>query len=220
MLNASFAVRFVVSVALLAGTTAQVASQAPAAAKPKPFDREYTLESTMLGYRGVGGEIDGIRNPTLWALTGETVRITIVNGELMVHDIALEKLERQERADSRQGREHQHHVHGRTRATPTSARCPAIARRAWKGASTSPTRRACSPKACCRRRTDRRSTWTSRRARSRTGRPRRCVRARQGRPAAAPGPREAQRTCRARIGSAAGAAATRARARCRPRRSA
>ena len=54
--------------------------------------REYTLISSMLGYRGVGGDIDGIRNPTLWALTGETVRLTIVNGELMVHDIALEKL--------------------------------------------------------------------------------------------------------------------------------
>ena len=48
-----------------------------------PVDREYTLESTMLGYRGVGGQIDGIRNPTLWARTGETVRITIVNGELI-----------------------------------------------------------------------------------------------------------------------------------------
>jgi putative membrane-bound dehydrogenase-like protein len=54
--------------------------------------RSYTLEATMLGFRGVGGDIDGIRNPTLTALTGETVRITIVNGEVMVHDIALEKL--------------------------------------------------------------------------------------------------------------------------------
>jgi uncharacterized cupredoxin-like copper-binding protein len=54
--------------------------------------RSYTLEATMLGFRGVGGDIDGIRNPTLTALTGETVRITIVNGEVMVHDIAVEKL--------------------------------------------------------------------------------------------------------------------------------
>ncbi len=46
----------------------------------------------MLGYRGVGGDIDGVRNPTLWARTGESVRITIVNAELMVHDIALEGL--------------------------------------------------------------------------------------------------------------------------------
>ena len=55
------------------------------------IDREYRLEATMLGYRGIGGSIEGIRNPTLWARTGETVRITIVNGEVMVHDIALEK---------------------------------------------------------------------------------------------------------------------------------
>ena len=47
----------------------------------------------MLGYRGVGGDIEGVRNPTLWARTGETVRINLVNAELMVHDIALEALE-------------------------------------------------------------------------------------------------------------------------------
>src|SRR3954471_8427614 len=58
---------------------------------PAPIDREYTLESTMLGHRGVGGEIDGVPNPTLWARTGENVRINIVNGELMVHDVTLEK---------------------------------------------------------------------------------------------------------------------------------
>ena len=58
---------------------------------PAPIDREYTLESTMLGYRGVGGDIDGVRNPALWAKTGETVRINIVNGELMVHDLTLDK---------------------------------------------------------------------------------------------------------------------------------
>jgi putative membrane-bound dehydrogenase-like protein len=60
-------------------------------AQTPPIDREYTLESTMLGYRGVGGDIDGIRNPPLWARSGENVRITIVNGELMVHDLTLEK---------------------------------------------------------------------------------------------------------------------------------
>src|SRR4029453_4587447 len=52
--------------------------------KPPPtFDREYTLEATTLGYRGVGGEIDGVRNPTLWARTGENVPLTMVNGERM-----------------------------------------------------------------------------------------------------------------------------------------
>jgi putative membrane-bound dehydrogenase-like protein len=61
-------------------------------AQGRPPDREYVLEAHMLGYRGMGGAIDGVRNPTLTALTGETVRITIVNGEVMVHDVAMEKL--------------------------------------------------------------------------------------------------------------------------------
>ena len=55
------------------------------------IDREYALEANMLGYKGVGGEIDGVRNPALWARAGENVRITLVNGELMVHDVTLEK---------------------------------------------------------------------------------------------------------------------------------
>jgi putative membrane-bound dehydrogenase-like protein len=80
----------VAALLLLAGMRADLASQSAQTAGT--FDRDYVLEATMLGYRGVGGEIDGVRNPTLWARTGETVRITIVNGELMVHDIVLEKL--------------------------------------------------------------------------------------------------------------------------------
>jgi len=65
-----------------------------AGGRPKPgvkttvkYDREYTLESTMMGYIGS----DGKRNPTLKASKGELVRINIVNGELMTHDIVLEK---------------------------------------------------------------------------------------------------------------------------------
>jgi putative membrane-bound dehydrogenase-like protein len=85
--------RLIPCILLLASPRGDLAGQTAPARTAGAFDREYTLESTMLGYRGMGGEIDGIRNPTLWALKGETVRITIVNGELMVHDVALEKLE-------------------------------------------------------------------------------------------------------------------------------
>ncbi|RDC62482.1 PVC-type heme-binding CxxCH protein [Adhaeribacter pallidiroseus] len=52
------------------------------------YDREYTLQTTILGYFGP----DGKRNPVLQAKKGESVRIKIVNGELMTHDIALEKI--------------------------------------------------------------------------------------------------------------------------------
>ncbi len=52
------------------------------------FDREYNLEATMLGYF----DKDGTRNPVLRANKGDMVRITITNGELMTHDIVMEKL--------------------------------------------------------------------------------------------------------------------------------
>ena len=59
---------------------------------PLPFDREYTLEAHITGYVGVGGDIDGVRNPVLRAKEGEKVRLTIIGVEKLPHDIALEKL--------------------------------------------------------------------------------------------------------------------------------
>ncbi len=55
------------------------------------IDRDYTLEARITGYIGMGGSIDGIRNPVLQAREGEMVRITIVNAEPLAHDIAMEK---------------------------------------------------------------------------------------------------------------------------------
>ncbi len=66
---------------------AAIATFAPGQARA---DRVYTFETTMQGFTGIGGEIDGLRNPVLSAKKGEKVRINIVNGELMVHDVALE----------------------------------------------------------------------------------------------------------------------------------
>jgi putative membrane-bound dehydrogenase-like protein len=52
------------------------------------IDQEFALEATMLGYFAK----NGARNPTLKVKKGYIVRITITNGEVMTHDIALEKL--------------------------------------------------------------------------------------------------------------------------------
>nr|WP_246343890.1 PVC-type heme-binding CxxCH protein [Adhaeribacter radiodurans] len=60
----------------------------PQVKKAAKYDRDYTLQTTILGYYST----DGKRNPVLQAKKGETVRIKIVNGELMTHDIALEKI--------------------------------------------------------------------------------------------------------------------------------
>jgi putative membrane-bound dehydrogenase-like protein len=57
--------------------------------KTTRYDRDYTLQATMLGYF----DLDGTRNPVLQAKKGDLVRIKIVNGERMTHDIALEKLD-------------------------------------------------------------------------------------------------------------------------------
>ncbi len=51
------------------------------------YDRNYTLTAFMVGYFGP----DGARNPTLRANKGDRVRITITNGELMTHDVTMEK---------------------------------------------------------------------------------------------------------------------------------
>ena len=70
------------------GFAQSVTHNDPKNARALAYDRDYTLQATMLGYFAE----DGTRNPVLKAQPGETVRITIVNGETMTHDIALEKL--------------------------------------------------------------------------------------------------------------------------------
>jgi len=71
-------------------------SAAPAsdqARNPEVIDIEFTLktiaENGKLLYIGVGGEIDGIINPDLLVQPGATVRIVLINGDGMVHDLFL-----------------------------------------------------------------------------------------------------------------------------------
>lgn len=55
------------------------------------IDREYVLDAKMIGYTGLEGDIAGVRNPVLRAKKGERVRIRLINGEVMSHDIVMEK---------------------------------------------------------------------------------------------------------------------------------
>jgi nitrite reductase (NO-forming) len=54
---------------------------------------EYSLLSTMLdgqmAFVGVGGGIDGVKNPTLSANVGDTVRVTLTGGDAVEHDVAF-----------------------------------------------------------------------------------------------------------------------------------
>jgi nitrite reductase (NO-forming) len=53
----------------------------------------YSLKSNLLGGKmvlvGVGGNIDGVVNPTLSANVGDTVEITFINGDGIEHDLSF-----------------------------------------------------------------------------------------------------------------------------------
>lgn len=60
---------------------------------PEEFDAEFTLETVVdrgkLAFLGIGGAIDGIINPNLVVQPGEVVRVILVNGDGMPHDLLL-----------------------------------------------------------------------------------------------------------------------------------
>lgn len=75
-------------------TAASAAVENVYAPPAEPVVVEYTLR-TLLGatppmaYIGVGGAIDGVINPTLTANVGDTVRLTVINGDPVLHDLQI-----------------------------------------------------------------------------------------------------------------------------------
>src|SRR5690606_7497846 len=56
-------------------------------------DVDFTLRTSMehgLAFVGVGGDIDGVVNPTLVVEPGDTVTITLINGDGMAHDLTVD----------------------------------------------------------------------------------------------------------------------------------
>lgn len=83
-LHAAHAMKPVVDVA---------AEAAPAA---ETTIREYTLvtiigQTPAMAFIGSGGEIDGQINPTLTANVGDTVRITVINGDPVLHNLVIDE---------------------------------------------------------------------------------------------------------------------------------
>lgn len=74
------------------GPLAVVAQETPASGNIV----EYTLKTKIGGdpvmaYVGVGGAIDGVVNPKLTANLGDTVRITVINGDPTLHDLKIDE---------------------------------------------------------------------------------------------------------------------------------
>ncbi|MDQ7033343.1 MAG: cupredoxin domain-containing protein [Anaerolineae bacterium] len=68
--------------------------QSTAFAQETP-DVEFTLRTVIGGdpvmaFVGVGGDIDGIVNPELRVVLGQTVKITVINGDPVLHDMIID----------------------------------------------------------------------------------------------------------------------------------
>jgi len=64
--------------------------------QPSPKVVEYTLKTIMgqtppMAYIGVGGSIDGQINPHLTANVGDTVRLTVINGDPVLHNLTIDE---------------------------------------------------------------------------------------------------------------------------------
>ncbi|GAB1422716.1 hypothetical protein MASR2M15_29550 [Anaerolineales bacterium] len=60
---------------------------------------EYTLKTALGGdpamaFVGVGGDIDGVVNPELVANVGDTIILTVVNGDPVLHDLVIDEFGR------------------------------------------------------------------------------------------------------------------------------
>lgn len=62
-----------------------------------PVTVEYTLKAILgtstppMAFLGVGGSIDGLINPELTAKVGDTVSITLINGDAIQHDLTIDE---------------------------------------------------------------------------------------------------------------------------------
>jgi len=77
-------------------TNADTGMEMMHATSAEPKVVEYTLrtvtgQTPAMAYIGVGGEIDGVINPPLTANVGDTVRITVINGDPILHDLKIDE---------------------------------------------------------------------------------------------------------------------------------
>lgn len=75
--------------------TADLAAPPGTLSGPVPA-QEYALQTAIRDGRmvfvGIGGEIDGVVNPELVARFGTHVRVTLINGDGMPHDLSIAEL--------------------------------------------------------------------------------------------------------------------------------
>jgi hypothetical protein len=104
---------------------------------PTIFTLRSGIAQGRMVYIGVGGDIDGKVNPMLSVHEGETVQINLINGEGAQHDIVVDQYAARTNLVLGIGASTARYRSRPTRPANsfTSARCRAIARPGWRGAS-------------------------------------------------------------------------------------
>ena len=72
---------------------------------PTVFTLRTGIAEGRMVYIGVGGDINGVVNPTLLVHEGETVQINLINGEGAEHDVVIDQMGRALEPGRRQGRQ-------------------------------------------------------------------------------------------------------------------
>jgi nitrite reductase (NO-forming) len=71
------------------GSAAQVPPPVSANGKVVEYSLKSAMADGMMLFIGVGGGIDGVKNPTLSANVGDTIKLTLTSGDGVEHDIAF-----------------------------------------------------------------------------------------------------------------------------------
>lgn len=75
----------------IAGQGSTPAAQAPTGDADISFTLTTSTDGQSLSFVGVGGEIDGVNNPTLVVQLGDVVQITLINGQATEHDLRIDE---------------------------------------------------------------------------------------------------------------------------------
>lgn len=70
-------------------TTESTTGGAPPSGKVVEYSLKTNMVDGQMAFFGVGGGINGVKNPTLSANVGDTVRITLTSGDGVEHDVAF-----------------------------------------------------------------------------------------------------------------------------------
>ena len=65
-------------------------AQAPAGGAVNYTLRTVLGQEPVMAFIGVGGDIDGVINPTLTAQVGDQVTLTVINGDPVLHDLMID----------------------------------------------------------------------------------------------------------------------------------